>query len=100
MADNNGDVEYMLTKTTLALREVAELLWIRQHHDSGTWEPRDEPFKGWAMRCERCGENLVVQFLGPRKPMALGLVVNMLPGRCGDRVYIPPRDEVILDVFL
>jgi hypothetical protein len=95
----NAQFQTTLDEATLAMRRLAALIWNRQQHEPGEWAPVHDPFLGWTMRCSSCGEACVVQFLTPNLPLAVGLVINMLPGKCGDRVYVPPRDEVELEVW-
>jgi hypothetical protein len=89
-----------LEKATYALGRLAENMWLTKGHELGTWKDVTEPFLGRAMRCPQCGECVVVQGLLPNKPMAMGFAINMLPGTCGDRVYVDIGTELELEVWL
>jgi len=97
---DRGDPDYdVVNETLVQVCKMASMLWKRQGHDDALWEARHEPFYGWAMRCGTCGENVVVQYLPPNTPMLCGIIVNMLHTRCGDRVYVPMQDEIVLEVW-
>lgn len=96
----DAQVNDVTTTAAYAMCKLAETLWERVGHELAGWEDKNEPFTGWSMRCPCCGECVIVQYIPPRQPLCIGMVINMLPGQCGDRTYIPANDTIDLEVWV